>query len=69
MSKKAASPRKSSDALTITVEAAGKKLGISRGAAYEAARSGQIPTLRIGRRVLVPSAAFDRLLQGTVKAG
>jgi hypothetical protein len=43
---------------------AGRKLGISRNAAYEAARRGQIPTIWIGKRLLVPRAAFERLLEG-----
>ena len=49
---------------TLTVEEAAKVLRVSRGAAYEAARTGQIPTLRIGRRVLVPVAALEKLLAG-----
>ncbi len=47
---------------TMTVEDAGEALGISRGSAYEAARSGQIPTIRIGRRLVVPTAALRRML-------
>lgn len=47
---------------TVTVEEAGKFLGISRGSAYEAARSGDLPTIRIGHRLLVPTAALRRLL-------
>lgn len=39
---------------TITVEEAAEILGISRGTAYEAARSGQLPVLSLGRRRLVP---------------
>jgi excisionase family DNA binding protein len=47
---------------TLSVEDAGKMLGLSRATAYEAARAGTIPVIRIGRRVLVPRAALDRLL-------
>ncbi len=47
---------------TLTVEEAGRLLGIGRGLAYEAARRGDIPTLRIGRRLVVPWAALDRIL-------
>ena len=50
--------------LTISIPEAGERLGISRGSAYEAARSGEIPTIRIGRRKLVPVARFERLLSG-----
>jgi excisionase family DNA binding protein len=52
------------DRLTVTVEEAAKKLGISRAFAYEAVNSGDIPTIRIGRRILVPKAALHRLLAG-----
>lgn len=47
---------------TLTVEQAATILGISRGSAYEAARSGQLPTIRIGRRLLVPRAKLEELL-------
>ncbi len=48
--------------LTLTVEEAAATLGISRAFAYEAVRRGEIPSIRIGRRVLVPRAALERLL-------
>jgi excisionase family DNA binding protein len=48
--------------LTYTVLEVGRLLGISRGAAYEGVASGEIPSIRIGRRLLVPRAAFNRLL-------
>ena len=44
------------------MEQAATKLGISRHSAYEAVRRGEIPTIRIGRRVLVPKASLERLL-------
>jgi excisionase family DNA binding protein len=47
---------------TLTVEEAASALGIGRSAAYEAARRGEIPTLSIGRRLLVPTAALYRML-------
>ena len=55
-----------SDRLTMTVPEAAEALGIGKNQGYEAARAGQIPTIRIGRRLLVPRAAFERWLeQGT----
>ena len=51
--------------LTCTVPEAAQMLGVSRGSAYEAARTGQLPTVRIGRRLLVSLVALNRLLQGT----
>jgi excisionase family DNA binding protein len=53
---------KSSRRTTTIVEAA-KVLGVGRNQAYEAARRGEIPTIRIGKRLLVPLAALEQLLQ------
>ena len=39
---------------TLTVEEAAAVLGVSRGNAYEAVRSGALPSLRLGARILVP---------------
>ena len=50
--------------LTLTVTEAGQLLGISRNSAYEAARRGEIPTIRVGRRILVPRSRLDELLDG-----
>jgi excisionase family DNA binding protein len=50
--------------LTLTVEEVAATLGISRAFAYEAVRRGEIPSIRIGRRVLVPRAALERLIDG-----
>lgn len=48
--------------LTLTVEEAAAALGISRASGYEAVHRGEIPCIRIGRRILVPRVALDRLL-------
>jgi excisionase family DNA binding protein len=48
---------------TIKINDAAKALGISRNAAYGAAKSGELPTIKIGKRLLVPKAALDRLLE------
>jgi excisionase family DNA binding protein len=47
---------------TLTVEEAARVLGISRSSAYEAVRRGELPTVRIGRRYVVPRVALERLL-------
>lgn len=44
----------------LTVEQTAQVLGISRGLAFTAVRAGDIPSIRIGRRILVPR---DRLRQ------
>ena len=38
-------------------------LGIGRNSAYDAIRRGEIPALRIGRRIVVPDDVLERLLQ------
>jgi excisionase family DNA binding protein len=48
----------------FTIPEAGRLLGLSRSSAYDAARRGEIPTLRIGRRVLVPRERLEQLLRG-----
>lgn len=52
--------------LTITVEEAAVALGISRTLAYEALHRGELPFIRIGRRILIPALALDELLQSHV---
>ena len=47
---------------TLTVTEAAQMLGISRSSAYDAARSGSLPTIKMGGRVLVPTASLLRLL-------
>jgi excisionase family DNA binding protein len=49
---------------TMSVAEAAEILGIGRNAAYEAVKTGQIPAIKIGKRILVPRAALDRLLAG-----
>lgn len=48
---------------TLSIPEAGEALGICRSAAYEAARTGQLPTIRIGKRILVPVVALDLMLR------
>ncbi len=49
-------------AATMTVEDAGRLLGVSRRAAYRAAAAGHIPVIRLGRRILVPTARLHQML-------
>jgi hypothetical protein len=48
---------------TFTVEEAGCEiLGLSKCSAFAAANAGTLPTIRIGRRLIVPRHAFEKLL-------
>jgi excisionase family DNA binding protein len=46
--------------LVYTVPEAGRLLGLSRNGSYEAAKRGDIPTIRIGRLLVVPKARFHK---------
>lgn len=48
---------------TVSVPEAGRWLGIGRNASYDAARRGEIPTIKIGRLLRVPVAALQRKLE------
>jgi excisionase family DNA binding protein len=47
---------------TLTVDEAAAVLGIGRSSAYTAARSGDLPVIRIGNRLIVPVGALRRML-------
>jgi excisionase family DNA binding protein len=49
---------------TYTVLEVAEILGIGRNTAYEVCRNGEIPTIRVGGRVLIPRSAIDELLGG-----
>ena len=47
---------------TISVEDAGRLLGLGRSASYEAVRRAELPVLRFGRRMVVPTARVLAML-------
>jgi hypothetical protein len=47
---------------TVAVEHAGQILGMGRAAAYAAVQRGEIPVLRFGRRIVVPTAKLLAML-------
>ncbi len=49
--------------LTVTVEEAAQLLGISRSCAYECVRTGQLPSIRLGRRLVIPTHKLTNLLE------
>jgi excisionase family DNA binding protein len=53
---------------TCSVEEAAKVLHIGRTQAYRAVKAGQIRSIRIGKRVLVPTSAIRQLLDGRTSA-
>ena len=50
--------------LVLSVAEAAKLLQIGKGAAYEAVRTGDLPSIRVGRRILIPrQKLLDRINQ------
>ena len=49
---------------TVSVPEAGRIVGLGRNASYEAARRGEIPTIKFGGLLRVPLARLRRLLAG-----
>ena len=47
---------------TMSVPDAGRYFGLGRDSSYAAAKRGDIPTLRIGRRLVVPTASVLAIL-------
>ncbi|WP_202638839.1 helix-turn-helix domain-containing protein [Bailinhaonella thermotolerans] len=47
---------------TMSVAEVAAVLGITRDGAYDAVRRGDIPSLRIGRKILIPTARLAALL-------
>lgn len=57
---------------TLTVTEAAEVLGVSRDSAYAAVRTGDIPSLRLGSRIVIPTAKLLDMLglsQGAIDRG
>ncbi len=48
---------------TYSVPEAAKRLGICRESAYVAVRNGEIPSIKIGGKILVPIEALEKMLE------
>ena len=57
---------KEKDSLVLDVPEAGELLNLSRATAYSLAAQGIIPTIRFGKRIVVPRKALEEMLS---KAG
>jgi excisionase family DNA binding protein len=47
----------------ITIPEAAKMLGISRNFAYELAKRGELPVLKLGNRKLIPRVRLEKMLE------
>lgn len=47
-----------------SIDEAASELGLCRNTIYRLAASGELPTIRLGKRMLVPAPALHALLEG-----
>ena len=55
-----------SERLTLTVPEVAELLGIGRGTAYECVRTGEIPSIRLGGRIVIPKRALHAMVEGVM---
>jgi len=55
--------------LVLTVEEARALCRLSRNTMYAAIARGEVPHLRVGRRILIPRGALERFLSGSEQEG
>jgi excisionase family DNA binding protein len=51
------------ESLVYDVPEAGAMLNLTRNGSYAAAKRGELPTIKIGKLLKVPKAAFHRMLE------
>ena len=54
--------------MTLSIEEAAVRLGISRALAYELVRRGELPRLRLGRRIVIPLKALEEFVEAATVA-
>jgi hypothetical protein len=60
---------KKDDSLTLSVPEAGKRyFDLSRNGSYEAAKRGDLPTVKIGKLLRVPVRALEQILDSATKS-
>lgn len=50
--------------LTLTVQETAQMLGLSRNSAYQGIATGEIPHVKVGKRILIPLRALEKMLEG-----
>jgi hypothetical protein len=61
--------RSTEEAKTLSVPEAGRRyFGLGRNASYEAARRGEIPTIKIGGKIRAPVVLLERMLENAGRA-
>ena len=55
--------------LVFSVQEISRLLGLSRASTYEAVRVGSLPSIKVGRRILIPKSALQELLDRHLVTG
>ena len=55
------------DKLTYSVREAARILGLSKNSTYSGIRTGEIPHITVGKRILIPKCSIDALLASAGK--
>lgn len=55
--------------IALSLPEVARALGVSRSSIYRRAKDGRVPTVRLGRRLVVPLAALDELLSEAQASG
>jgi excisionase family DNA binding protein len=63
----ATSPPPTTERLVFTVDEAAYLLNISRSLAYELIARGELPALRLGRRIVIPRVTLEELLETALR--
>lgn len=50
------------ESAVLSVSQCAKYLNISRTSAYQACLTGELPTVKIGKRILIPRVALERMM-------
>ena len=62
-------PATTDDRLAVSVDEAARLLDISRDLAYDLIRRGELPAVKLGRRIVVPRRQLEVLLHAVVDRG
>ncbi len=58
-----------SEKLCWSVAEVSRLLDLSRNGTYQGCLTGQIPCIRIGKRILIPKIQLEKLLSGRIQEG
>ncbi len=53
--------------ITFTVSETASLLGLSRNSAFKGVMTGEIPHIRVGKRILIPRRALEAMLESAGK--